>query len=66
MFPTSTLAVSPFVGPSAMGLLLGVLAVGGLVALLIGHALHRREQRRAPHIDVLDAADAEAQRRLSA
>ena len=30
------------------------------------HALHRREQRRASHIDVLDAADAEAQRRLSA
>ena len=66
MLPTSTLPVSPFMGSSDMGLLLGVLAIGGLVALLVGYAGHRREQRRAPRIDVVDGVDAETQRRLSA
>jgi hypothetical protein len=66
MFPTSTLPVSPFMGSSDMGLMVGVLAIGGLVALLVGYAHHRREQRRAPRIDVVDAADAETRRRLSA
>ena len=51
--------------PSGMVLLVGVLAVGGLVALLIGYALHRRAERLAPRLDVGDA-DAEKQRRLSA
>jgi hypothetical protein len=67
MLPTSTLPISPFVGDSGMGLLVGVLAVGGFVALLIGYAIHRREQRRAPRVEIAGvAADADSQRRLSA
>ncbi len=65
MLPTSTLPVSPFIGPSGMGLLMGVLAVGGLVAIVVGWAAHRREQRRAPRVDVVDRADPDS-RRLSA
>jgi hypothetical protein len=48
MLPTSTLPVSPFMGSSDMGLLVGMLAIGGLLALVVGYAVHRREQRRAP------------------
>jgi hypothetical protein len=67
MFPTSTVPVAPFVGLSDMGLMVGLLAIGGLVALLVGNALHRREQRLAPRVDVADpAADADPQRRFSA
>ena len=66
MLPTSTLPVSPFMGSSNMALLLGMLAIGGLVAMVAGYVVHRREQRRAPRIDVVDGADAETQRRLSA
>jgi hypothetical protein len=66
MLPTSTLPVAPLVGSSAMGLLIGGLAVGGLLALLIGYALHHREQRRTPRLDVADGAGAETPRRLSA
>lgn len=65
MLPTSTLPVSPFTGPSGLGLLIGVLAAGGLLAIVIGYAVHRRELRRAPRVDVVDAADADS-RRLSA
>jgi hypothetical protein len=66
MLPPSTLPVSPFLDSSAMGLLIGVLAVGGLVALVAGWVLHHREQRRAPRIDVDDDADTTPRTRLSA
>ena len=66
MLPTSTLPVSPVVaGDSGLGLLVAVLAVGGLVSMLVGYAIHRREQRRATHVEIV-GADAESPRGLSA
>jgi hypothetical protein len=59
MFPTSTLPVSPFLGPTGIGTLLGGLALGALVALVIGYALHRSEQRTEVTVDVPDRAAAE-------
>jgi hypothetical protein len=49
-----------------MGLLVGVLAVGGLVVLVVGWALHHREQRPAPRIDAGDEAADAPPTRLSA
>jgi hypothetical protein len=66
MLPTSSLPVSPFIGPSGLGLLMGVLAVGGLVAIVIGWAVHRHEQRRAPRVDVVEGTTDADSRRLSA
>jgi hypothetical protein len=55
MFPTSTLPVVPFSGPAGIGTLVGVLAIGVLVALLVGLVLHRREQPETPAIAVPEA-----------
>ena len=52
MFPTSTLPLSPFFGAASIGTLVGILAIGVLVALLVGLALHRREQAPAPTIEL--------------
>ena len=52
MFPTSTLPVSPFLGHMGMGTVIGVVAVGALVALLVGLLLHRRELQAAPTIEL--------------
>jgi hypothetical protein len=67
MLPTSTLPVSPFLGSSGMGLAIGVLAVGALVAILVGYTVHRREQRKATRVDLApDDGASETGRRLSA
>ena len=72
MFPTSTLPLSPLAAPAGMGALIGVLALGVLVALLVGLALYRREQRMAPTIELpgadatTPAAERPARPRLSA
>jgi hypothetical protein len=58
MFPTSTLPVSPFLGPTGIGTLLGGLALGALVALVVGYALHRSEQRKDVVLDVADTTAA--------
>ena len=55
MLPTSTLPVAPFLGPSGMGTLLGVLALGALAALLVGLMLHRRDTKASPAIALADA-----------
>jgi hypothetical protein len=52
MFPTSTLPVSPIAGSIGMGTLLVVLALGALVAMCVGLALHRRETKASTAIDV--------------
>ena len=52
MFPTSTLPLSPFFGPAGMGTLVAILAIGVLVALLVGLALNRREQATTPAIEL--------------
>jgi len=66
MLPTSPLPVTPLMAPSGMVLLVGVLAVGGLVALVIGYVVHRRAERLAPRVDVADGAAEAQSRRLSA
>jgi hypothetical protein len=55
MLPTSTLPVAPFVGPSGMGTLLGVLALGALVALLVGLLIHRRDKKASTAIALSEA-----------
>ena len=55
MLPTSTLPVSPFLGPTGMGTLLGLLALGALVALVVGLLLHRREPTAPSAIEVSEA-----------
>jgi hypothetical protein len=52
MFPTSTLPVEPFAGSIGMGTLLALLALGALVAMCVGLALHRRETKASTAIDV--------------
>jgi hypothetical protein len=58
MFPTSTLPVSPFLGVTGMGTLLGLLALGAVVALIVGLVLHHREPQGSPAVD-LSGADAD-------
>ena len=60
MFPTSTLPVAPFLGPSGMGTLLGVLALGALVALLVGLVMHRRDAKASAAITLSEAEGQEA------
>ena len=61
MFPVSTLPVSPLVGPTGMGTLLGVVALGALVALLVGLMVHRREQQRMTAIALPESGEAGAE-----
>ena len=60
MFPAGTLPLSPFAGPQGVGTLVGLLALGVLVALLVGLAIHRREQAAAPTIELPDTGPAAA------
>ena len=69
MLPTSTMHVSPFLGATGMGTLLGVVGLGALVALLVGLVLHRREQQRLTTIALRESGqsiDEPAKPRLSA
>ena len=69
MFPASTLPVSPFLASTGMGTLLGVVAMGVLVALFVGLMVHRREQQRSMAIELGEAGqpvDEPAKPRLSA
>ena len=69
MFPTSTLPVSPFLGSTGLGTLIGVVALGALGALLVGLVAHRREQRRTTAIELREtgvAGTEPAKSRLSA
>jgi hypothetical protein len=55
MLPTSTLPVSPFLGSMGMGTLLGLLALGALVALVVGLVVHRREPQVPTAIELTEA-----------
>ena len=72
MLPTSTLPMTPLLFPAGVGALLGALAVGALVALVVGFVLYRREHGSESAIDVAGGAaatpatDKPARPRLSA
>lgn len=68
MPPVNPLPVLQIPMPSGIGMLLGGLALGAFIALLVGFLVHRREQP-GPAIDVAepaDAADKATRARLSA
>jgi len=70
MFPTSNLPVSPLVASTGMGTLVGALAGGAFVVLVVGWLLYQREQRKRTAIvvtePVSDDATGERRGRLSA
>ena len=72
MFPTSTLPMTPLLAPTGIGALLGIVALGAFLALIVGFLLHRRETGREPAIEVdatptaISATEAPSRTRLSA
>lgn len=72
MFPTSTLPMAPLLVPAGIGALLGIVALGAFLALIVGLVLHRRETGRKTAIEVaktvtaISATEAPSRTRLSA
>ena len=56
MLPVNPLPVLQI--PTGIGMLLGGLALGAFVALVVGFLVHRREQQRGPTIDMVEAGTA--------